>query len=368
MGGADRLQLSEHGVFADLVALAWFVQFPADDLTLASLLRGPFCEVGEESLFDLAFARTGSMWGALHARAGERPEWASAAAFLAWAIDCAQTRTPFDFYSHVLSRLDADGRSMRARLLTRMGAEGEDALDAFMAEALAAEGRGARDLESFAAAMADSEIEVKREADETYSRPGGEVRVMSVHGAKGLEAPIVILPDTSTRAQPLGVGLVDDGDDGWLWPPRKDDDCAASRQAKNIERQACEQESARLLYVALTRARDRLIIAGVEAPKHLFERSWYDFATRAFLKAAPAPMEREPGYLVSLIGSPPTAAAGAPGDEAAHALPDWSRRLATAESERPRTYAPSRLGEASGDPALSPWRASTAWAADAAAS
>ncbi len=356
VGGADRLRLSEHGVFADLVALAWFVQFPADDLTLASLLRGPFCEVGEESLFDLASARTGSLWGALRARAKERPEWTSAATFLAWSIGGGRTRTPFDFYSHVLSRLDEGGLSLRSRLLTRMGVEGEDALDAFMAEALAAEGRGARDLESFAAAMADSEIEVKREADETYSRPGGEVRVMTVHGAKGLEAPIVILPDTSTRAQPLGVGLVDDGEDGWLWPPRKDDDCEASRKAKDIERQACERESSRLLYVALTRARDRLIIAGVESPRNLFERSWYDFIARAF--AAPAlaaaPMEREPGYPISLIGSPPASAAGRDGEEPAQALPPWVRRLAAAESERPRTYSPSRLGAEAGDPALSP--------------
>ena len=79
---------------------------------------------------------------------------------------------PFDFYGAVLARLDGEGRSMRQRLLTRLSAEGEDALDAFMAEVLAAEERGARDLESFAAAMAVSDIEVKREQDEAYSRPG----------------------------------------------------------------------------------------------------------------------------------------------------------------------------------------------------
>ena len=89
---------------------------------------------------------------------------------------------------------------------------------------------------------------------------------MSVHGAKGLEAPIVILPDTSTRAQPLGVSLIDDLEDGLLWPPRKDEDCQASREAKEARKAAAERESSRLLYVALTRARDRLIVCGVEAP------------------------------------------------------------------------------------------------------
>ncbi len=182
VGGADRLPLSEHGVFGDLVALAWFVLYPGDELSLAGLLRGPFCDLGEEDLFDLAYERDGSLWATLRRRAPERAAWRSAADFLRWAIQAGRTMAPFDFYGAVLARLDGEGRSMRQRLLTRLSAEGEDALDAFMAEVLAAEERGARDLESFAAAMAVSDIEVKREQDEAYSRPGGEVRVMSVHG------------------------------------------------------------------------------------------------------------------------------------------------------------------------------------------
>jgi ATP-dependent helicase/nuclease subunit A len=83
VAGADRLRLSEHGVFADLVALARFARFPGDDLTLAALLRGPFCDLDEEALFDLAHGREGSLWAALNRRAPERVPWAEAAERLA---------------------------------------------------------------------------------------------------------------------------------------------------------------------------------------------------------------------------------------------------------------------------------------------
>ncbi|MGI9168661.1 MAG: double-strand break repair helicase AddA, partial [Caulobacteraceae bacterium] len=282
VGGADRLKLSEHGVFEDLMALARFVRFPADDLTLACLLRGPFCAVNEESLFDLAHGRRGSLWSALGARAPERPDWGAALAFLAWALAEAGRAAPFDFFGRALSRLDGEGRSMRQRLLTRMGVEGEDALDAFLAEVLAAESRDLRDLESFVAAMATSGIEVKREAQDDRGGAGGEVRVMTVHGAKGLEAPIVILPDTTTRATDRGGPLLEAEEGGFLWAPRGADDCPASAAARQRRATAAERESSRLLYLALTRARDRLIVGGVESRPNLYDRSWYDYVQRAF--------------------------------------------------------------------------------------
>ncbi|HWA60181.1 MAG TPA: double-strand break repair helicase AddA, partial [Caulobacteraceae bacterium] len=247
VGGADRLKLSDHAVFKDLMALARFVRFPPDDLTLAALLRSPFCDVSEESLYDLAFDRGGSLWATLNQRADERPEWRQARDLLAWAIDEARARPPFDFYGRVLSRLGADGRSMRERILTRMGSEAQDALDAFLAETLASEGRDVRDLERFVAAMAATEIEVKREQEDAEAKAGGgEVRVMTVHGAKGLEAPIVILPDTTTRALPQGGPLLDTADGGFLWAPRKADDCKASADARSLRDFATDHESLRL--------------------------------------------------------------------------------------------------------------------------
>jgi len=355
VAGADRLKLSEHGVFQDLVALARFARFPADDLTLAGLLRGPFCDLDEESLFDLAFGRQGSLWSALVRRAGERPAWGAAADLLAWVRAEAARAPPFDVYSRFLGRLDGAGRSQRQRLLTRLGAEGEEALDAFLGQTLDAEARGQRDLETFAAAMAASEIEIKREAEQARGRGGGEVRVMTVHGAKGLEAPIVILPDTTTRATAQAGPLLGDEQDGFLWAPRRSDDCPASAVVREARDKAVEHESARLLYVALTRARDRLIVCGVESQKARFERSWYDFVSRAFDEVANHPFDMDGGGVARRYGLDPTPAALATSPAtAAGPLPAWTAGLAPAEPARARFASPSSLGESSPGPAPSP--------------
>ena len=234
LAGADRLKLADHGVFEDLLALGRFACFPDDDLTLAGLLRSPFCDVSEPDLFDLAHPRKGPLWIELQARSAERNVYAGASGFLGWAREESRRASPFDFYSRVLGRLDVDGRSMRQRVLTRLGAEAEEALDAFLAQALDAETRGVRDLESFVALMATSELEIRREQEEARGDGPGEVRVMTVHGAKGLEAPVVILPDTSTRATAQGGALLSDGAGAFLWAPRKADDCDCSAEARRL--------------------------------------------------------------------------------------------------------------------------------------
>ncbi len=355
VGGADRLKLSEHGVFEDLLALARFARFPSDDLTLAAILRGPFCEVDEQGLFDLAYGREATLWATLLRRAGERGEWGEAAGFLAWVRDEGDRAGPFDFVGRVLSRLDRQGRSMRQRILTRMGAEGEDALDAFIAETLAAEDRGVHDLESFVAAMSLSEIEVKRESDEAAPGGTGEVRVMTVHGAKGLEAPIVLLPDTSSRATDRGGPLLETEDGGFLWCARKDADCPASAAARDRRAIAAERESARLLYVALTRARDRLILAGVESQAHRYERSWRDYLQRAFDDLAISPFALEGGGEGWRFGPAPQSAPG-PARIASPAvvLPAWTRGLAPPEPAPRRQASPSRLDDQAVASAASP--------------
>ncbi len=358
VGGADRLTLSEHVVFQDLMALGRFARFTADDLTLAALLRGPFCDVSEESLFDLAHDRAGSLWATLVRRADERAEWGEARGFLGWAIEAAAARPPFDFYARVLSRLDAAGRSMRTRMLTRLGREAEDALDAFLGEALAAEQRGVRDLERFLAQMAASEIEVKREQDDRPGPAGGEVRVMTAHGAKGLEAPIVILPDTTTRAASQGGPLLDAEGGGFLWAPRKADDCPASASARARRDQAAADESLRLLYVALTRARDRLIICGVRVREANYAGSWHEVTSRALARehiAANTRMTAEGDAQITRYGFDPRAVeAPAAIGPAPAPLPNWADRFAPAEPAALRYASPSSLAESERGPAPSP--------------
>jgi ATP-dependent helicase/nuclease subunit A len=360
VGGADRLLLSEHIAFQDLLALGRFARFPEDDLTLAALLRSPFCDVVEDSLYDLAQPRYGPLWSALKARADERPAWGEALRFLGWARTVAEARAPFDFYARVLARLDERGVSIKQRFLTRLGREAEDAIDAFQAEALAAERRGVIELERFVAEMAASEIEVKREQEES-DRPGeGEVRVMTAHGAKGLEAPVVILPDTTTRATPQGTALLSAENGGFLWAPRKVEDCDASAAARAARDLATEHESLRLLYVALTRARDRLIVCGVETQAHMSRGSWREAVEAGFetdaIRATARFVALEDGFSVLRFGEDPPCALKAAQHELAlgSSLPGWALRLAPAEPAAARYAAPSQLGEEARAPAPSP--------------
>jgi ATP-dependent helicase/nuclease subunit A len=359
VGGADRLLLSEHIAFQDLLALGRFARFPRDDLTLAALLRSPFCDVDERGLYDLAHGRDGPLWRVLRARAGERPAWGEAVRFLHGVQSLAEGRAPFDFYARVLARLDERGVSMKQRLLTRLGREAEDALDAFLAEALAAERRGVIELERFLAEMAASEIEVKREQDEAADSGEGEVRVMTAHGAKGLEAPVVILPDTTTKATALGAPLLEAADGGFLWAPRKADDCPASAAARAARQTAAEHESLRLLYVALTRARDRLVVAGVKTADQFFRGSWREHVEAGFAHPAVAGAARRvvltSGLPVIRYGADPPTARRAQGElDLGHGLPPWARRLAPSEPAAARYASPSRLGEAAAAPAPSP--------------
>ncbi len=355
VGGADRLTLSDHIVFDDLIGLARVCLYPWDDLELAALLRSPLFDVDEDSLYALAQPKRRSLWAALEARAGERPQWLGARDFIVRAQAESRSMPPFDFYARLLNGCDAQGRSMRARLLTRLGREAEQALDAFLAQALAAERRGARDLESFAADMAASEVEVKREQDEGK----GEVRVMTVHGAKGLEAPVVILPDTTTRAAARGGPLLSVGE-AFLWSPRKADDSQAAAAARQERSDDSDRESLRLLYVAMTRARDRLIVCGVMPGKaDSYRDSWHDYVRRAFegdtLGEAAREVEDDDGRTLKRFGADPvtaiSAVAAAPD---AAAAPVWLTRPAPAEPPQLRYASPSRVAETSRAPSPSP--------------
>jgi ATP-dependent helicase/nuclease subunit A len=358
LAGADRLKLSEHGVFADLVALAAFACFPADDLTLAALLRSPFCDIDESGLYDLAHARSGALWAELAARAGERPSWGEAAEFLGWAREAAMRSTPFAFYGAALGRLDGAGRSMRQRILTRLGGEAQEAVDGFLAQCLAGEGAGRRDLESFLDWMAANDIEIKRE--QVDGRGADEVRVMTVHGAKGLEAPIVILPDTTSRVRARGGPLLDADGGGFLWAPRQVEDCEASARARETRDKAVEHEVARLLYVGLTRARDRLIVCGTHLGKghdKRSEQSWYDYVRRAMdaLETRDFPLAgagERTGRRFGADPAPLTIVRAAA--TAAQPLPAWTRGLAPPDPPAPRLASPSRIADLDTGPAPSP--------------
>ena len=355
VAGADRLNLSRHIVFADILALIRFALYPWDDLKVAALLRSPFCGVSEQGLYDLAQGRSLSLYAALTSRSGERSEWADAARFLSWAREEGRSHGPFDFIAHVLSRLDGEGRSQRQRLATRLGEEAEDAAEALLAEALNAEAAGITDLERFAVALERTTVEVKREMEAA----SGQVRVMTVHGAKGLEAPIVILPDAAAAPRAARGGLLMTEDGGFLYAPRTADDTPASEEARGLARWKGEAESLRLLYVALTRARDRLVICGrLAAGKAVHPASWYARLAQAFDDPALSDAVREvqDGDLaLRRYGPDPTWALSAePVAAESSALPAWAQAFAPTEGPLADYASPSTFAERRRGPAPSP--------------
>ena len=362
VAGADRLALSEHIVFDDLKALARFVRFPSDELTLACVLKSPFCGLDDDGLYALAHGRAReNLWARLRRMAGEREAWAQALAFLEAAIALAATARPFEFYARVMGMAGGDGRTQRQRLLRRLGAEAEDALDEFLNQALAAEARGVHDLERLAAELDALEITVKREMEGERR----EVRVMTAHGAKGLEAPIVFLPETTLTQTARGSPLMPagrEGDEGFLWCASAARDCEATAGARDRRARREEDETYRLLYVALTRARDRLILCGrrSERTDPAKIRGWWGAVGDALAHETVAAGVRNVRVgdleFVRFGDDPLTMARDGAAETHPQPLPVWTATVAPPEAFA-RYASPSDLGEGAEVPSPSPLEA-----------
>jgi len=298
VAGVDRMVLTEQLAVQDLLALARFLLLPEDDLTLATVLKTPLIGLDETALFDLAHGRPGHLWPAL-ARAAERepdrfgPAWR----WLHDLLAVVDYRAPFELFAGVLTGpcpADPDaaaGGSGRRAMLARLGPEAVDPLDEFLSGCLAFEREHVPALQGFLHWLEAAETEIKRELESGGGGGGGRVRIMTVHGSKGLQAPVVILPDTMAMPDQSPRILWPDGTDDRavpLFAPRRaleDGACRAARAAANRRR---DQEYRRLLYVALTRAEDRLIVCGWTGKRQRKDDSgaWYRLVETALADIA----------------------------------------------------------------------------------
>jgi ATP-dependent helicase/nuclease subunit A len=356
VAGADRLMLTEHIAVMDLTALADALLLPADDLALASVLRSPLFGFTDDDLFAIAWNRgRSSLRATLAGKAAEQEKFAAAAGRLDELAAAARQATPFAFYAQLLG---AGGG--RQRFLARLGAEANDALDEFLNLALDYERRETPSLQGFIAWLRAARAVVKRDMEIARD----EVRVMTVHGAKGLEAPIVMLADTMTPpAGPRPPRLLKLADGAMIWAGRKDDDVAAVAAARGAALSEAEHEYRRLLYVAMTRAADRLIVCGADGERRRPTGCWYDLVVeplRPFLVEEADDAEKVLRYRkpVEIVERRPGAAEEP--KAARGSLPSWLRRPAPPEPPRLLPLSPSSAFEEDGGSAIAPTGASVA--------
>jgi ATP-dependent helicase/nuclease subunit A len=350
VAGVDRLHLHEPLAVQDLLAALRFAVQPNDDLNLACLLVSPLIGWDQEQLRALAYGRKSSLWRELRGRADQDGQFSAAHAALADLLRIADFTSPSVFLETILSG-PIQGRS---KLYARLGMAARDAIDELMNSALEFERSETPSLDRFLAWFSRGTVDVQRDP----GRSGNEVRVMTVHGAKGLEAPLVILADATADPARLGrtpITLDFDMGTGGKVPllrPKKDERCSPFEERIRDEEKRDLEEHWRLLYVALTRAADRLIIAGV-APKPKTDGSkdrppncWHVAVERAMtsLGAIPAVHARSGSSLVyGTAGLPRYRGEREKLTRSRIEIPSWVRNSAPPEARPPKPLAPSAI-------------------------
>lgn len=359
VSGVDRMVLAEQIAVQDLCAAMQVALLPEDDLSLAELLKSPLIDWSDDDLIEVAAGRGKgeTLWQALKSR---RPKdrvisWLSALIRTAGQVEA------YEFCAGLLSRpCPADDRSGLQAMKKRLGTEALDPLDELLSLALAYDQQDGRGLQIFLQQFSETSGEIKRQMDES----GGAVRIMTVHASKGLQAPIVILPDT-TRAAAGRKG------DTLYWPERSNldlpyfvpDKTMAVRRAADAKaryEQLAEEEYARLLYVAMTRAEDRLYVCGYKGTQNILPASWHNYVSTAFtnLDGVEALDDGRLRYSNPASAKPDRVRQTGIVQEQTAPLPDWLTRRAPEEPDPPRPLIPSRPSESDSDiPALSPLKA-----------
>ena len=355
VSGADRMVLGDEIAIKDLLAVMQFCLLPEDDLTLATILKSPLIGMNEDVLYDLAIDRNGALWDALQTATSHQP----VTNYLQKLIKLAGESIPYEFLTYILqSPCPADDKSGLRAITRRLGEDAHDPIDELLNTALNFGQDHIPTLQGFISEILNNPVTIKREMEEA----GNEVRIMTVHGSKGLQAPVVILPDTfmtsagNSLKMPRLLWPDKSGLDAPLFMPNSDSLPQIYAQAREDVQERMDEEHRRLLYVAMTRAEDRLYIGGYTGTARPREDSWYYYIERAFatrkdaepfdfLPATAAeepqtglriqhPATREPDRATKIDEQAPS--------RSDHQTPSWLFKPAPEEPDPPRPLIPSR--------------------------
>ena len=362
VAGADRLSLADQIAVQDLIALGDFLTLPEDDLALANVLKSPLFGFDDDDLLAIAHGRKGTLWKALLDQRDRQPAYESAASLLRDWRRRADFLPPYEFLTGVLDR---DG--MRQKLLGRLGPEAADGIDELINLAIAFDDEAPPSLTGFLVYLRESTRQIKRDMD--HGRD--EVRIMTVHGAKGLEAPVVFLPDTCTTSAagrrsslvPLALPHASEqAPPAFIWKIKDSKDLAPIATGDQKVKDREQEELNRLLYVAMTRARDRLYVSGFEGKKKRPADCWYDLVLSG-LENALVEATNSQGNTVRRIETSQSAVARRRKSslselQTATPLEPWALAHAPREETLTMPLAPSRLApydvDEAGDPLPAP--------------
>lgn len=351
VAGSDRLRLTDHIVVQDLLVLARFVLMPQDDLSLAAVLKSPLFGFDEDMLFELANNRQHKSLFAMLEETAHRNEVASSALQQLQKLRRRADQVPvYEFYANLLG-----AKGGRRKFASRMGLEVEDILDAFLEQTLAHEQSGLPGLEIFIETLTSQSPDIKREFD----LKDDQVKIMTVHAAKGLEAPIIFLVDKGSapyhgRHDPTliepKVAQSQAGQDatGFIWIASTDKIAPVCAEALALVEARASAEYLRLLYVAMTRAEDRLIVCGTAGSNGQNPHCWHNVVTEALSDGAETHLDADGNISSYCWQTSRQSAAVVPPkkpDTQASAplpdLPDWLDRQLPEEPVLPRPLTPS---------------------------
>ena len=351
IAGADRLTLTDHVAIEDLLALGRVVLLPEDDLSLASVLKGVFFNIDEDTLFELAHDRGESSlynqiiklsMDGLHPKSGIATTILNQ---LERIFSVGRSVSVFDFYAHLLGKMEG-----RKKILSRLGLEAEDVLDSFLDEALSFTNDRNGGLETFITELTNAEPIIKREVELERD----EVRVLTVHSSKGLEAKVVFLVDHCGAAwlekyRPEILEVENQPyPNGFLWLTGKDQHIQVTRESTKLISEAAEAEYRRLLYVGMTRAADRLVVCGFRGTREPTYSYWYQMVETALADTATKIID-EAGEITAMrwvSKEQPAIPAKHNEQETNSAIdtsmtPEWLHKPAKADAPLPRPLTPS---------------------------
>lgn len=333
VAGADRLMVGDELAVKDILSLLKFAATPEDDLSLAEAMRSPLLNISEGVLFTLAHGRKATLWQSFRE---DKDSYSDAAAVLDDVLAKADWMRPYELIDRILTR-----HKGRENLLDRLGEEAEDGIDELLSQAMRYEQTETPTLTGFLNWFASGAVELKREMDAA----SGQIRVMTVHGAKGLEAPIVILPDTVATQNKDRDEVVSLRKDLMGWKTSAPEQNKAEQYAVTSKRELALQEKLRLLYVAMTRAETWLIVCGAGKLQKEDALNWYRLVEKGMEHAGAIPTDNglvlQNAAWVDEYQKPNSDA-----DVAQDELPAWISAPAPAANAREKILSPSDLGGA----------------------